>query len=126
MRGFTTLELLFVIAILAAIALLAAPPFRSFRDTQVLSATAEEVSALLTEARAASLASKESSSYGVHIESSRTVYFKGTSFSDGAADNKEVRFDTAVEAKATLEGGGADVVFDQLSGETSQIGRAHV
>lgn len=122
-KGFTGVELLITVAILVALALLAAPPFLSFRDTQVLNATASEVVALMNEARGSATASKESSAYGVHLEAGRAVYFKGDTFVESSPGNKEVVFDTAARISAiALQGGAVNVVFDQLTGQTSAYG----
>lgn len=121
--GFTALELLIVIAVMLLLFALATVPFASFREAQVLNAAASELTALLSEARSAAVASKESSEYGVHFESMRGVYFKGTSFSEPSSYNKEMVLDRAIEISAvSLAGGGSDVVFEMLTGETAQYG----
>ncbi|MEK7558366.1 MAG: prepilin-type N-terminal cleavage/methylation domain-containing protein [Patescibacteria group bacterium] len=122
-RGVTAVELLLVLSVLAIIFTIAISPFSSFRDTQSLNSAAIQIVSLLNEARSATVASKESSQYGVHFEIGRAVYFKGTMFSEPSSYNKEIILDASIEVSViTLEGGGNDVVFEQLTGETSNYG----
>ncbi|MDP3958181.1 MAG: prepilin-type N-terminal cleavage/methylation domain-containing protein [bacterium] len=122
-RGFTALELLIGLAVVLLLFALATVPFSSFREAQVLNAAASELTALLAEARSAAVASRDSSEYGVHFEESRTVYFKGTSFVEPSAFNKEMALDRAIEISSiALQGGGNDVVFEMLTGETNDYG----
>lgn len=105
------------------------PSFSSFRNRQVVRNTAEEVVALLNEARTTTLLSKSSTYYSVHIESSRAVLFTGGTFDTNAASNKVFTFDTLVtapSASVSLNGGGSDVKFDRLTGDTSNYGTIQV
>lgn len=124
MRGFTMLELLMVFAISFVLFAAVSVPFSSYRESQVLNASAEEIASLLNEARASSIASRESSQYGVHFEATRAVLFKGATWSGAPASyNKEFLFDGIVTiASTTLSGGGSDIVFEPLTGETLNYG----
>ena len=122
-RGFTALELIFSIALLAVLFALALAPFRAFREAQTLNAAALEIASLLADARSASIASRESSQYGVHFEPARVVYFKGASFAEPSSYNKELLLSSLIAvASTTLAGGVDDIVFDQLTGATSNAG----
>ena len=102
---------------------MAISPFSSFRDIQILNSTSLQIVSLLNDARMASTASKESSRYGVHFESGRAVYFKGGTFSEPSPYNKEIKLDNSIHiSPITLAGGGSDVVFEQLTGETQNYG----
>lgn len=124
MKGFTMLELLIVLAVVFTLFAAVTVPFSSYRETQALNAAAEEIASLLNEARASSVASRESSQYGVHFEAARAVLFKGTTWSAApAAYNKEFILDSALTiASTTLADGGNDIVFEPLTGETLQYG----
>jgi Tfp pilus assembly protein FimT len=123
MRGFTALELILVLAVVFLLFAAVAVPFSSYRESQVLNASAEEITSLLNEARASSIASRESSQYGVHFEAARAVFFKGTAWSEPSSYNKEFMIDAAISiASTTLNGGGADIVFEGLTGETASFG----
>ncbi|MEK7581808.1 MAG: prepilin-type N-terminal cleavage/methylation domain-containing protein [Patescibacteria group bacterium] len=122
-RGVTAVELLIVLAILAIIFTIAISPFSSFRNVQSLNSASIQIVSLLNEARSATISSKESSQYGVHFETGRAVYFKGTTFSEPSSYNKEIILDGSIKISAiNLQGSGSDVVFQQLTGETLYYG----
>lgn len=121
-RGFSVVEMIVVLGVVVFLSLVIARPFFVFRDEQVLTSAAEQVFALVNEARADTLAAKNNTQYGVHFESSRAVYFAGSAFAEGAAGNKEVVFPPRVSAAASLSGGGTNVVFARLTGKTTQYG----
>lgn len=122
-RGITALELLVVFAVLAIIFTVVLKPFSAFRNVQAINSASIQVVSLLNEARSSTVASKESSQYGVHIESGRVVYFKGASFSEPSSYNKEIKIDSSVKISGiSLAGGGSDVVFQQLTGDTLNYG----
>ncbi len=121
-KGFTVVELLIVVAIVGTLASIVLVPFMGFRDTKVLDATADDIVSLLSEARQDTLLSKGASQYGVHFEATRMVYFKGTMFSEPNVNNKEVIFDSIVQLSSILFTGGDDVVFQRLTGKTTNSG----
>lgn len=105
------------------------PSFSDFRNRQVVRNTAEDVVTLLNEARNDTLLSKSSTFYSVHIENTRAVLFTGGTFDTNAASNIVITFDALVTAPSgniSLNGGGSDVKFDRLSGDTSQYGTIQV
>lgn len=117
------IEILIVLIILTAVFVIVLSSLSSFRDKQTLRANAIVIASLLNDARAATVASKEASQYGVHFETGRAAYFKGTTFSEPSSYNKEIKTDGAILISGiALQGGGVDVVFNQLTGETLQYG----
>ena len=123
MRGNSVIELLVVVAIFAIVATLAATPFILFKKTSALGAAVSESIALLEDARARTLSSRNASQYGVHFDESRAVLFSGAVFDADAPWNEESVFNSAVEAaQVALAGGGEDVVFKRLTGETDDYG----
>jgi len=126
-RGITLVEILIVISILAFLAAAASVPFSSFRAAQALNSSAADLVSLLKDARSAAVSSKDSSQYGVHFETARAVYFKGSVWSEPSSTNREISLDSTVSASLiSLAGGGSDVIFEQLTGETSQYGTIEV
>lgn len=121
--GLSLIEILVGVAIIGILAAVVFGNFGNYRASQALQNSGEGVLALLNEARGRTLSSEDSSQYGAHLESSRAVLFAGADYVAGAAGNREFRFDPAVEiVSINLTGGGADVVFQRLTGATSQDG----
>ncbi|RJQ37553.1 hypothetical protein C4552_00770 [Candidatus Parcubacteria bacterium] len=122
-RGVTALELLLAIALVAIIATLLASGFSLFRRSVAVGAATETTLAVLAEARSRTLGSRDAASWGVHFETSRIVLYKGPAFSEGAAGNEVTALGGDVRiATIALAGGGSDVLFDRLTGATSQAG----
>lgn len=121
--GFTALEMMAVVAISVLLLTITVSMFHSFRDTQVLQGETSQAFSLLDKARSRTLNSEDDSEYGVRINADRIFLFKGSSFSSSSPSNEEYVLHSAVEiASTTLAGGGTDVLFDRLTGETSNNG----
>lgn len=121
--GFTLLELVIVVGILALLAGIILSSFSGFRNSKVLDTASEESLALLSEARGSTLAGKDSYQYGVHLAAGQMVLYRGAVYSSSDTNNKIVTLDGALEiVSITLTGGGSDVLFDRLTGKTSQPG----
>ncbi len=125
--GLTLVEILIVIAVLAILTAVVAVPFSSFREAQAVNSSAALLVSFLKDARSAAVSSKGSSQYGVHFETARAVSFKGVAWSEPSPDNREIPLDSTVSISLiSLAGGGSDVLFEQLTGETSQYGTIEV
>lgn len=125
-QGFTALELIAAVAILSALAVVVIDPIRTFRNNQQMTGTTEEITALFHEARANTLASKDGAQWGVYIVSDRAALYK-TSYATTAPDTKSVIFPNPLMIdQITLVGGGTTVLFDRLTGKTSQSGSFRV
>lgn len=122
-KGFTLLEFVIAITILAIVAAVVLVPLRSWRTTQILVEEVGSIAAALEEARSKTLGSEGGTAYGVHFESDRVTLFQGKTFAPGAIGNKTHVLSPAVSLTAiNLEGGGVDTVFKRLSGETDAYG----
>ncbi len=122
-KGFTALEILIVIAIIAIIGGVLLPSFGAMRRDQVLKSAVEDVASALDKARSESLSSRDSSEYGVHFETNMAVIFTGVAYTAGASSNQEVAISAPASISAiTLSGGGSEVYFDRLSGEPNKTG----
>jgi prepilin-type N-terminal cleavage/methylation domain-containing protein len=121
--GFTLVEFLVVLAIITLITGIIASVFVSFRNQQALGKDVEMVIEVLRQARSQTLTSQNSSQYGVHFSSSGVTLFTGASYSAGNVTNQNY-FLTSSDTIVTinLAGGGSNLVFQRLSGETSQNG----
>jgi len=122
-KGFTVIEILIVIAILAVLIAVIWPKFSDLRAHQVLKAATEDVMSALNKARSQTLASLESSEYGVHFESDSVTIFKGNSYTVGAPENQEIEITSPASiSDITLTGGTSNVFFARLSAAPSASG----
>ncbi len=115
--GFTLIETLLVIAILAILALMIVPSFSKVGGSEALDTTMVSTISILNEARSSAVSSKDASSYGVRILNDRLISFKGSY----GTDNKEVTISSLV-AISTSTGIGTDIVFNNVSGNTNASG----
>lgn len=121
--GFTLVELLITVGILAVLMIMAVPAFQFFRGESELNETAEEIINTLRLAQNKTLASEGASNYGVHFEGDKFVLFKGTSYDPLAPDNDTHNLRKRLEIyEISLAGGGSEIIFEKLIGTTSQSG----
>lgn len=124
-KGISVIEILIAVSIIAIISAIVVPSLSKFHNQQVIKNTAEDVISLLNEARNSTISSKDSNTYGVQFQSDRVILFSGSSFSDSPS-NKQINFDSSVTIPAiggiSLNGGGSNVVFDRITGDTANYG----
>lgn len=122
-NAFTLIELMVVIAISVLLVLVTISFFSSFRNSQVLQGETSQALSMLNKAQAYTLNSKGDSAYGVRVNGDQLILFQGLVFSSSSPSNEAYVLNTAVAiASTTLSGGGTDIVFDRLTGDTSNNG----
>ena len=122
-KGITLWEILLAIAIVGILAVLVLPGFSKIRKIQILKSTTEDIVSVIGQARSQTLASLNSSAYGVHFETNRVILFTGTSFSSGATSNQITNLiSPATISSISLSNSGADLYFNRLSGLPSATG----
>ncbi len=121
-NGLTVIELMVVVAIIALLVAVITVPFISFRKNQALQNTTNAVSAVLEDARTKTLAAVNNTSYGVHIDSDKTVLFSGATYDASATTNEVYFFEDPITASFALQGGGSNVRFSRLTGATGDYG----
>lgn len=122
-QGVTAVELLITLSILAILGMVVFSSLLGFRKNQALQKDTELVVELLSEARNQTISSKNLTHYGVHFASSTVTVFPGSIYSAGNPNNSSYNLNTADTVIAvSLTGGGVDVVFDRLTGQTSMDG----
>lgn len=123
MKGFTLIEILVSLAILAVISVIGLNSFSSVNTDKALDLEAEKVISLIAKARALTLSAKDGAAYGVHFEERTAVLFRGPTYSSGALANQVQAFNDIVKlSAAALAGGGVEVLFAKLTGATAQSG----
>lgn len=122
-RGFTFIETLVVISIIALIIALALFSYRYFEKKTELETIAQKIVTTLKLAQTKTLASENASQYGVHFESDQYILFAGDTYQVDAPDNKNYSLPNRLEINdINLTGEGSDVVFQRINGQTSQNG----
>jgi prepilin-type N-terminal cleavage/methylation domain-containing protein len=120
--GFTLVELLIVVAIVAIVAGITFASFNKMRTQQALLGASEQVTTLLNQARAKTLAAEDASRWGVKLASTTVTLFKGSTYSSSAATNVVVSLTGVTIFASSLGGGATQIVFDRLTGKTANYG----
>lgn len=122
-RGFTLIEMLVVLALAGIVMFIVTGAFSSATGREALDKETTVVLSLLDQARSQTLSAKNASVYGVHFEATKATLFVGPSYSDASFSNVVEPMNPLVKIGAiSLTGGGSDVVFNRLTGETGQSG----
>jgi prepilin-type N-terminal cleavage/methylation domain-containing protein len=125
-KGITAIELLVVIAVLGVIFSIAIPQFSKIRENQVLKSAVGDIISSLNKARSQTLASINSSSYGVRFQSGKVIIFKGTAFSPSTSGNETIDIITPASITNVVLGCTpsipCDIYFNRLSGTPSKTG----
>ena len=121
--GFTAIEILIVLAIATVLFAIIVSGFAGLREHSDMNLVVDTSVSYLQEARTKTLSSENASVYGVHFETSQFVFFVGSTYSAVSTTNKVYTLPSSVEVSPiNLEGGGVDVVFKRLTGETDEYG----
>lgn len=121
--AFSVVEIIIIIAVGLILFTVTTSAFNGMRNRQALNATVEEISSVIQNSQAKTLASKKSQNYGVRFETNRLVAFEGSTFTEPNATNKYTEFSNLAEISViSLNGGGQNMVFERLTGETNQYG----
>ncbi len=122
-NAFTAIEILVSVSIIIVLAAIVLSAFINFKFTKSLDRDTELVVEVLRQARNQTLASQNAYAYGVHFETTSIVLFTGTSYDPASSTNKTYSLNSAdTILSKSLAGGGSDVIFDRLTGETSENG----
>lgn len=122
-RGFTVLEILVAISIVTIAVTMVTFSFSKLNSRQALDKSTALVVSTLNEARSMTLSSVGGSQYGVNLQNSQLVLFKGTIYSSSDPNNIINTLNSLVDIRnITLTGGGTNVVFKRLTGYTDQTG----
>jgi Tfp pilus assembly protein FimT len=125
-KGITITELLIVFAVIGILVSVTLPQFSKMKENQVLKNTVSDVTSIFHSTQSQSLASLDSSEYGVHFQSDRIIVFKGKVFSVDALDNKTINIISPASISNVTLGGisgtTGDMYFERLSGSPSKTG----
>ncbi len=122
-KGLTIIELVIVLAVLSILVGAAIPQFSKMRENQVLKSGMQNILSSIDKARSQTLASINSSQYGVQLEADKIIIFTGTSFTPGAVGNETI--DMVSPSSITnvtvgaASGTSGEIYFNRLSGNPS-------
>lgn len=120
--GFTFVELLVVMAILAVLSAVIFSALNNYSSRQSLAGMRDDVRNGLIEAREKSMASIDDSVHGVAIGTTSINFFSGSSYVAGAPASSTIDYTTNLFATSSLSGGNTQVVFNKLTGSASATG----
>jgi prepilin-type N-terminal cleavage/methylation domain-containing protein len=125
-KGMTIIEVLVVIAVLGIIFSIVIPQFSKMRENQVLKSGVVNVLSSINKARSQTLASLNSSEYGVHFQSDKVIIFKGTIFSTSDSNNETINLTAPASISnvtiSGVSGASGNIYFNRLSGMPSNTG----
>lgn len=121
--GFSLIEILIVIGILGMLLSMSFYFFPAFGKRDALEKDVAGLVAMMREARSSSVLSKNASAFGVHLQENKAVLFEGDSYVSGGPNEEVMQFSKKVYLSSySLNMGGSDIVFDRLTGNTSNYG----
>jgi len=125
-RGFTLVEIIITITVLAIIFALSAPVFRNLQANLDSVGEIREIIGSIRYAQSRTLASEGASQYGIYFSTSAPpqsyTLFKGESYVSRMSQYDIVRQLKKTIISAADLSGGSEVVFDRITGLTSQQG----
>lgn len=122
-RGLTIIEIIIAIGISILLLTIVGLPFKRMNETQVLSKEMANVMGVLNNTRSMSVSSKGGVAHGVHLSTNEVVVFSGETYSESDPNNVSIPLHSLVNiSNISLTGGTSNIIFDQLTGETSSTG----
>lgn len=129
-KGVAIAEILVVLAVLAVIFMVVLPQFSKIRELQLLKNTTSDILSSLNKAQSQTLASVNSSSYGVHFQADKVIIFTGTTYSAGASSNVSINISSPVAISNVTFGGvnasSGNIYFNRLYGTPNTFGTVTV
>lgn len=127
LRGFTLIEILVVLGIVAVLASATTSAFSRYTKAQLIESETARVVALFADAQARALAARDNEPHGIHLATSTVVLFKGSTYTPGANENYELGLHPQVNiTDISLASGGSDIVFKRISGATEESGSIEI
>lgn len=121
--GFTLIEVLVAVFIIAITATMAIPSWKSFSDTLNIGNTAKAIDSKVNLAKSYSISALNGANYGVRFEAAKVILFNANPY----AVIEEYDLPATMEIyDVSLNGGGTDVTFNRLTGTTDNYGSVKV
>ncbi len=121
-KGFTLLEVAITIGIVVLIGAISLVSFINSRNVRDLTTSAQNVLSVLRLAQSKALGGEDNSQWGVRLEQAQFILFRGTTFASSTS-TQSYSLPSSIEiVNIILAGGGQEVAFKRLSGQTDQTG----
>ena len=123
--GFSLIELLTVLGLATLFLTMSVGVYFSFRQRNQIDIESQKVASALRLAQNKTLAAQNFETHGIHFDSAVETYtfFEGATFDSMDPDNEVVPLENNTEfSNIQLADGGVDVIFDRVSGRTTQYG----
>jgi len=123
-RGFTFIELMAVLAIMMILVSMVFQQGRLLNNTVELENASKNTDLKIRTAKVRSIGALNDKNYGIHFENAKVVIFDGTgAYADGSVANETFILPENIEiSNIALSGGGSDIIFERLTGNTSNYG----
>lgn len=127
-KGFTTIEVLMILAIMVIVASLSFGGYSIWRRRVVLVNNVSELRSNLTKVQQLSVAAAQNSNWGIHLESDRYTIFQGPFYNQDDPNNqiKHISGSQILNPNSTFSDGiggfGSNVVFIKFEGITYNTG----
>lgn len=121
-QGFTLLEVVIVIAIIAILGTITFVSFNASRNVRDLTTSAQNTLSVLRLTQSKTLAGEDNSAWGVRLASNQITLFKGDTFVGSPLTTIYPLPSSMQITNISLNGGGNDVIFKRVTGETDQSG----
>ncbi len=121
-RGFTILELLFSIAILAIISYVTIKSFSGEVSEKEIQAISDNIVSKLELARSNAITGKNGQNYGIKFSEDSFTYFVGSSYISSNESNERNEINSKFEIANDIPGEDDVVVFSKLKGDINHNG----
>lgn len=123
--GFTLVELLIVITILAIVFTFLLTGFRDFARFQEYTQAVSDVTFQLQQAQTNARSAINDTAHGVHIDADSITLFSGTTYNTSDPNNEVITYDNVVFT-TNLSGGSDTIVFTELTGLAQATGTVSI
>lgn len=125
-KGISIIEILVIFASIGILVAIVVPQFSKIREGQVLKTAVVDILSTINKARSKTLASVDSSSYGVHFQSDKVIIFKGVVFSAVDPNNEIINITSPASISNVTLGGvsgdSGDFYFNRIYGAPNTTG----
>ncbi len=121
------MEVLTVIAILMTILGISIGSFVALNQRSATNASVDAIKAAVIQARTKTLSGDSGTHWGVHFETLEVTVFAGSTYNQNTSTNIRYPLNRGTSiVNKNIAGGGANIIFNRLTGETSNAGTSNL